>query len=172
MSGMSAIARNGPFADDPRRAATLPGQADHGLPRAFRAGDRACSKNTVGRFLRMHRRAATTQASVARHFLRASCATFTAGCEIGQTVMWRFTMLSMATIVAGILGGCATEGPKPTEQLTKARTLVEQAEKAQAQRYAPRDLEQARTELMAAETASSAGKYDSARSDAESARSR
>lgn len=83
--------------------------------------------------------------------------------------MWRIKMLSMATIAAGVVGGCATEGSQPTQQLTRAQTLVEQAEKAQAQRYAPQDLQRARDELAAAETASSTGKYDAARSDAQSA---
>lgn len=55
------------------------------------------------------------------------------------------------------------------EQLTQARTLVEQAEKAQAGRYAPADLQRAHEELSEADAANGAGKYDLARSDAESA---
>ncbi len=66
------------------------------------------------------------------------------------------------------LDACVAEGPQSAE-LTRARTLVEQADKAHAQRYAPEDLQRARDELGAAETANNQGHYDLARSDAESA---
>lgn len=60
------------------------------------------------------------------------------------------------------LGGCATE-PQPTAQLVRASTLVSEAEKDQAQRYAAADLQRARDELSGARAAESDGKYDSAR---------
>jgi hypothetical protein len=53
--------------------------------------------------------------------------------------------------------------------LTKARTLVEQADKSQAQRYAAADLQRARDELGGAETASNQGHTDAARNLAEAA---
>ena len=55
------------------------------------------------------------------------------------------------------------------EQLTRARTLVDQAEKGQAGRYAPADLQRAHDELSAADAANESGKYDVARNDAEAA---
>ena len=80
-----------------------------------------------------------------------------------------FTILTTAAAVCGVIAGCATQGPQPTEELTKARTLIEQAEKAEAQRYAAPDLQRARNELSSAEVANSKGSYDAARSYAESA---
>jgi Domain of unknown function (DUF4398) len=84
--------------------------------------------------------------------------------------MWRTTAIVTTTAVAcGLAAGCASEGPKPSTQLTRASTLVEQADKAQAQRYAAADLQRAREELSAAENASNAGHFDEARAYAESA---
>jgi hypothetical protein len=80
-----------------------------------------------------------------------------------------FTILTMAAAVCGVIGGCATQGPQPTEELTRARTLIQQAEKADAQRYAAADLQRARDELSSAELANSKGSYDAARMYAESA---
>jgi len=79
------------------------------------------------------------------------------------------TMLPAAAVVGGLIAGCATQGPKPTEELTKAHTLIQQAEKAQAQRFAAPDLQRARDELSSAEVANTKGDYDVARSYAESA---
>jgi hypothetical protein len=78
-----------------------------------------------------------------------------------------FSALALVTAVLG--AGCATEGPIPTEQLTMARTLVEQADKADAQRYAPADLQRAHDELSSAEKAANDRKYDDARRYAENA---
>src|SRR5262249_22292595 len=75
---------------------------------------------------------------------------------------------SVLLVVAASLCGCAT-GPPPMEQLTRARTLVEQAEKAQAGRYATNDLQRAHDELSAAETANQHGQSDEARRQAEAA---
>ena len=80
-----------------------------------------------------------------------------------------YRILVTAAAVCGVIAGCATQGPQPTEELTKARTTIEQAEKAQAQRYAAPDLQRARDELSSAEVANSKGSYDAARSYAESA---
>jgi Domain of unknown function (DUF4398) len=82
----------------------------------------------------------------------------------------RINSLSALALVACVLGaGCATQGPIPTEQLTRARTLVEQADKADAQRYAPADLQRAHDELSSADKAVSDHKYDDARRYAENA---
>jgi uncharacterized protein DUF4398 len=83
--------------------------------------------------------------------------------------MWRFTTLTTAAALLGLAAGCASQGPKPTEELTKARTLIQEAEKGQAQRYAAPDLQRARDELNSAELANTKGDYDVARGYAESA---
>jgi hypothetical protein len=84
--------------------------------------------------------------------------------------MARQTLLLSGTVLLALGAlGCATEGPKPTEEMTRARTLVEQADKGNAQRYAAADLQKAHDELNDAEKASDARKYDEARNYAESA---
>jgi Domain of unknown function (DUF4398) len=82
--------------------------------------------------------------------------------------MSRFPLISALGALA-VAGGCAVQGPQPTEQLTRARTMVEQADKAQAQRYAAAELQRAHDELSGAESAARQGNYDSARQQAESA---
>ena len=79
------------------------------------------------------------------------------------------TLSAMALLACGLGAGCATQGPVPTEQLTMARTLVEQADKANAQRYAPADLQRAHDELSSAEKAVNDRKYDDTRRYAENA---
>jgi PBP1b-binding outer membrane lipoprotein LpoB len=58
--------------------------------------------------------------------------------------------------------GCASEPKRPTEQLTRAQTLIEQAEKSGAQQYAAADLETARNKLQAANQAAEKGKQEAA----------
>jgi len=66
--------------------------------------------------------------------------------------------------------GCATEGPKPTDELTKAHTVVEQADKGgTAQRYAAADLQRAHDELADADRLNGQGKNDEARAFAQRA---
>jgi len=66
--------------------------------------------------------------------------------------------------------GCASEGPKPTDELTKAHTVVEQADKGgTAQRYAAADLQRAHDELSDADRMSGQKKYDEARAFAQRA---
>ena len=74
-----------------------------------------------------------------------------------------------AVALAGLLAGCAAEGPPPHEQMTQARTLVEQADKANAQRYAAADVQRAHDALNSAERNVVERKYNAARADAESA---
>lgn len=75
---------------------------------------------------------------------------------------------AIALLAGAALGGCASE-PKPTAQLERASTLVSQAEKDQAQRFAAADLQHARDELSSAQTAESEEKYGDARRLAERA---
>jgi hypothetical protein len=81
------------------------------------------------------------------------------------------TVFTSATVIAlsGLAFGCATEGPPPSQDLTMARTLVEQADKSDAQRYAPADLQRAHDELSSAEKASAERRYVEARRYAEMA---
>ncbi|HWF99007.1 MAG TPA: DUF4398 domain-containing protein [Steroidobacteraceae bacterium] len=74
----------------------------------------------------------------------------------------RRAICAAAILAASALGACASQ-PKPTAQLVRASTLVGQAEKDRAQRYAAADLQRARDELASAQTAESDGKYESAR---------
>lgn len=68
------------------------------------------------------------------------------------------------------LGGCASEGPKPTDELTKAHAIVEQADKGgAAQRYAAADLQRAHDELSEADRLSAQLKYNEARAYAQRA---
>lgn len=79
----------------------------------------------------------------------------------GRPRMRVAALSAAALLAASALGGCASQ-PKPTAQLVRASTLVSEAEKDQAQRYAAADLQHARDELSAAKTAESDGNNDSA----------
>jgi hypothetical protein len=83
--------------------------------------------------------------------------------------MSRLLRLSCMAAVACALAACASEGPRPTEQLTRAKTLVDQGDKAQGQRYAAADLQRAHDELSQAESADQQKHYNQARTLAESA---
>jgi hypothetical protein len=77
----------------------------------------------------------------------------------------RMITWSMAgALVCAAAAGCATEGVKPTDELTKAHTVVEQADKGgNAQRYAAADLQRAHDELADADRADGQQKYSEAR---------
>ncbi len=77
--------------------------------------------------------------------------------------------LSATVLLAFAAIGCATQGPQPTEEMTRARAVIEQADKGGAQRYAAADLQRAHDELRDAEKASDARRYDEARRYAEAA---
>lgn len=79
----------------------------------------------------------------------------------GRPRMRVAALSAAALLAASALGGCASQ-PKPDAQLVRASTLVSEAEKDQAQRYAAADLQHARDELTAAQTAESDGRNDSA----------
>jgi Domain of unknown function (DUF4398) len=85
------------------------------------------------------------------------------------------TMLTRTFVCIAIAGsalgaGCASEGPRPVEQLTRARTLIDAADRGgNAQRYAAADLQRAHDELANANSADSAGKFNESRAYAESA---
>ncbi len=81
----------------------------------------------------------------------------------------RTISLSAAVLLAFAGLGCATQGPQPTEEMTRARAVIEQADKGGAQRYAAADLQRAHDELRDAEKANDARRYDEARRYAEAA---
>jgi hypothetical protein len=74
-------------------------------------------------------------------------------------------------MVCALCAGCASEGTQPSGEMVRARTMVEQADKAGAQRYpdAAADLQRAHDELSNADLAITAKKYDDARRYAENA---
>jgi hypothetical protein len=65
--------------------------------------------------------------------------------------------------------GCASEGPPANDAISRAHALVDEADKAGAQRYAAADLQRAHDELSSAQRENDQRKYDEARRDAESA---
>ena len=80
------------------------------------------------------------------------------------------TFVCLAIAGSALAAGCASEGPRPVEQLTRARTLIDAADRGgNAQRYAGADLQRAHDELANANSADSAGKFNEARAYAESA---
>ena len=81
----------------------------------------------------------------------------------------RTALIATAAAACGVFAGCASEGPAPIEQVTRAQTLIDQADKAGAQRYAAADLQRAHDELSNAQKSNAEGKYDEARRYAESA---
>lgn len=87
----------------------------------------------------------------------------------GSNMSLRSGFLPATALLCGLAGGCATQGPQPTEELTRARTLIDQADKAGAQRYAAADLQKAHDELSNADKANADRKYDDARRYAQSA---
>ena len=85
-----------------------------------------------------------------------------------RTITWTVAGALVCTGAAG----CATEGDsvKPTAELTKAHTVVEQADKGgNAQRYAAADLQRAHDELSDADRADGQRKYAEARTFAQRA---
>jgi len=70
---------------------------------------------------------------------------------------------TIGALVLVTAGGCASQGPKPTDELTKAHAVVEQADKSNAQRYAAADLQRAHDELSEAERAAAQQQYREAR---------
>lgn len=68
----------------------------------------------------------------------------------------------IAACALGMLAGCAGEAERPTAEVARANTLIEQAEKAGAQRYAAAELQQARDKLQEVDVAVKNGKEEQA----------
>jgi len=85
--------------------------------------------------------------------------------SLRKIVFW-----TTGALICAAASGCASQGPKPNDELTKAHTVVEQADKAgTAQRYAAADLQKAHDELSQADQFNSQGKYNEARAHAQRA---
>lgn len=67
-----------------------------------------------------------------------------------------FVPLTLLTI-AGVTG-CASSPPLPTGEYVRAQTLIEQAERNQAQQFAAADLDLARNKLRQSQAATTADK--------------
>ena len=77
---------------------------------------------------------------------------------------------SATGLLGCIVAGCASESAIPTDELARARTVIEQADKGgTAQRYAAADLQRAHDELGDAERYNSERKYNEARAFADRA---
>jgi hypothetical protein len=74
----------------------------------------------------------------------------------------------IAAAIGIVSAGCAST-PRADPEITRARTLVEQAEKAGAQQCAAVELDQARNKLRLADAANRDGKRDDARARANEA---
>ena len=75
----------------------------------------------------------------------------------------------LAAAVGVFCVGCASQANRPVAEITRARTLIEQAEKAGAQQYAAVELDQARNKLRLANAAVEDGKNAEARARANEA---
>ncbi len=81
----------------------------------------------------------------------------------------RHIYVPVILVGSAIVAGCAS-APRPMEEITRANTLVEAADKGgNAPRYAAGDLQRAHDELADANRADTAGKYEEAKNFAESA---
>jgi hypothetical protein len=84
----------------------------------------------------------------------------------------RDSRLALAVGLTGVLmlGACASTPPAPTGSLQAARQAISNAERAEAGRYAPGELGEARTKLASADTAVSEQRMTMAERFAEESR--
>ena len=68
----------------------------------------------------------------------------------------------LAACTSVVLAACASNAERPTAEIARANTLIEQAERAGAQRYAAAELQSARDKLQQVEAAVKDGKGDRA----------
>ncbi|MDP9199080.1 MAG: DUF4398 domain-containing protein [Pseudomonadota bacterium] len=62
-----------------------------------------------------------------------------------------------------VVASCAGSPERPVMELTRAKTLIDQAEKTGAPRFAAAELERARNKVAAAESAAANGEQETAR---------
>jgi len=75
----------------------------------------------------------------------------------------------VAAAVGLLCVGCASQASRPVAEISRAQTLIEQAERAGAQQYAAVELDHARDKLRLASAAAEDGKNDEARARANEA---
>ena len=68
-----------------------------------------------------------------------------------------------------MLAACSSQPPKADDSLVRAQTAIDQARLAGASQYAPSDLNDAQSQLRAADAAQARGDYKQARYQAEDA---
>lgn len=66
-------------------------------------------------------------------------------------------------VLAATLAGCASNEPRPTEELTRARTLIEQARESGAYQFAATEVQNAQDKLAKAESAADKERHADAR---------
>jgi hypothetical protein len=76
------------------------------------------------------------------------------------------TALWLAVATGAVCAGCASKIERPVAEMSRARTLIEQAEKAGAQQYAAAELDEARDRLQLATDAVDEGENSVARARA------
>ena len=77
-----------------------------------------------------------------------------------MTINRTLPVLSLALIFAA---SCAGTPERPVMELTRAKTMIDQAEKTGAPRFAGAELERARNKVAAAEAAAADGEQETAR---------
>lgn len=86
-----------------------------------------------------------------------------------QPLVPRGMVAAACALTLVMLGGCATSGTPPTEQMAFARSAVNDAVSAGGAEYAPVELQSAQDKLDKANAAVADRKYDDARRYAEAA---
>jgi hypothetical protein len=70
---------------------------------------------------------------------------------------------SISTVaIAAVLAGCASEPQRPSADMARAQTLIQEADKGNTQQYAAAELQQAHDKLNEAERASKDGRNEEA----------
>src|SRR5690606_2380836 len=72
----------------------------------------------------------------------------------GEDVMSARSGFLVTAAMGCLIAGCASDVERPTAAMTRAETLISEAEKGDAQRYAAVELQQAREKLRRADEAS------------------
>lgn len=70
---------------------------------------------------------------------------------------------ALIAVLAATLAGCASNEPRPTEELTRARTLIEQARESGAYQFAATEVQNAQDKLAKAESAADKERHADAR---------
>jgi hypothetical protein len=72
------------------------------------------------------------------------------------------TLIASSLTAALVVAGCAGAPERPTADMTRAQTLIDQAEKQNSREFAAAEIERARQKLSAAERAEADGREDEA----------